>query len=279
MSYSKPQELFIDLIKYNENNIELLGNMQLHISNIYYITIFDLDNTQITQIISYLVDSENPNPFDNFKSNINLDEEQICKIDLVKSSLQQISKDINTTLEIANESNGKVVLILDIGFLFDLIKIFKESERENHLYDFLLHKLKNKVDKLFILDSNSILTIENNHSSVLDELKIYLCKDKKTMSKIIDNHEVTIYKNHDSLYWKFLDLNKKIEYINLESEESEDLEDSENKLNNTRLVEIEGEESLLTTINLSKICFTNLFEMHSCVLDPLDKLNIVSILE
>ena len=111
MSYSKPQELFIDLIKYNENNIELLGNMQLHISNIYYITIFDLDNTQITKIISYLVDSENSNPFDNFKSNISLDEEQICKIDLVKGSLQQISKDINTTLEIAHESNGKIVLI------------------------------------------------------------------------------------------------------------------------------------------------------------------------
>jgi hypothetical protein len=276
MSYSKPQELFIDLIKYNENNIELLGNMQLHISNIYYITIFDLDNTQITKIISYLVDSENSNPFDNFKSNISLDEEQICKIDLVKGSLQQISKDINTTLEIAHESNGKIVLILDIGFLFDLIKIFKESECEIHLYDFILHKLKNKVDKLFILDSNSILTIKNNHSSVLDELNIYLCKDKTPSKLIIDNHEVTIYKNHDSLYWKFLDLNKRIEYIHSDTEDAEDLK---NKSNNTVLVEIDGEESLLTTINLSKICFTNLFEMHSCVLDPLDKLNIVSIFE
>jgi hypothetical protein len=276
MTYINPQQLFIDLIKYNENNIELLGNMQVPIANIYYITMVDETNTKIKEIISYLINSENINPFDNFKSNFSLDEEQICKIDLIKCSLQQISKDITTILEIANESGGKISLILDIGFLFDLIKISKESEHENHLYDFILHRLKNKVDKLFILDSKSILTIGTKYSSVLDELNMYLCKDKIPNKKIIDNREISIYKNHDCLYWKFLNLNQRIENIH---NDIEDIEDVEPISNNTSLVEIDGEESLLLTISLSKLCFTNLFEMHSCVLDPFDKLKTISIFE
>ena len=140
MTYSQAQQLFIDLIKYNENNIELLGNMQAPMSNIYYITIFDETNAQLKQIISYLINSEIPNPFDNFKSNISFVEEQICNINLIKSSLQQINKDITATLEVANDSGAKIVLFLDIGFLFDLIKIFKDSEHENLLYDFLLSR-------------------------------------------------------------------------------------------------------------------------------------------
>jgi hypothetical protein len=276
MTYINPQQLFIDLINYNENNIEILGSMQVPISNVYYITMIDETNSEIKQIIPYLTNSEFANPFNNFKSNFSLDEEQICKIDLLKCSLQQINKDISTILEIVNESGGKISLILDIGFLFDLIKISKESEHENHLYDFILHRLKNKIDKLFILDSKAILTIGTKYSSVLDELNIYLYKNKTPSKKIIDNREVSIYKNHDCLYWKFLNLNQRIEHIH---NDIEDIENVEDKLNNTLLVEIDGEESLLLTINLSKLCFTNLFEMHSCVLDPFDKLKTISIFE
>ena len=228
---------------------------------------------------------------------------QICNIDLLKSSLQQISENITTILKIVDESGGKIALVLDIGFLFDLIKIFKESEHENHLYDFLLHKLKNKIDKLSILDSKSILTIGTKYSSVLDELNIYLYKNKSPSKKIIDNRKVTIYKNHDSLYWNILNLNQKIEHIHneiegieiegIEIEKDEKVKDVEvveeakeievveveNTLTNTTFVEIDGKTSLLLTSNLSKLCFTNLFEMHSCVLDPLNKLKIISIFE
>ena len=282
MTYNNPQQLFIDLAKYNENNIELLGSMQVPISNVYYITIFDENNSEIKQIISYLIDSEITNPFDNFKSNFSLDEEQICNIDLLKSSLQQISENITTILKIVDESGGKIALVLDIGFLFDLIKIFKESEHENHLYDFLLHKIKNKIDKLFILDSKSILTIGTKHSSVLDELNIYLYKIKSPNKKIIDNREVIIYKNHDSLYWNLLDSNQQIEHFHNEIEKEEvelKVEETENILTNTSFVEIDSKSSLLLTTNLSKLCFSNLFEMHSCVLDPLNKLKIMSIFE
>jgi hypothetical protein len=42
---------------------------------------------------------------------------------------------------------------------------------------------------------------------------------------------------------------------------------------------LDDNQVFLQRIKLSKICFTNLFEMHSDVLDPLDKLKIKSIFE
>jgi len=279
MAYNNLQSLFTDLIKYNEANIELLGEMQVPITNIYYITMLELADSQIIKFLTYLIDSDSSNPFDSFKSNISFDEEQLSNINLVKSSLQQLNVDITSTLEIAGESSGKIVLVLDVGLLFSLIKTFNESEQEVHLYDFILHKLKKKVDKLFILDTGSILTIGDNHSSVFDELNLYLCKEKETDKKIGESGDITIYKNPCSMYWKMLDLNKKIEYIH----EGIDFETKTNNetdaTDSPTLVEIDGEETLLITKNISKVCFTNLFELHTCVLDPLDKLKTISIYE
>ena len=270
MSYSNPQKLFIDLIKYNEANIELLGEMQIPITNVYYFTILDNNNSEINKFISYLTDSTNSNPFDDFRNNMSFDEEQLCQINIIKSTLKQIDGEITVTMETASESNAKIVLVLDIGLLFTLINTFKESEQEIHLYDFILHKFKNKINKLFILDSNSILTIGDTHSSVFDELNIYLSKNKPPIRHIINDHDITIYKNHASLYWKLLNLNQKIEYPD---------DNKEITNNNMLLVEIDDEESFLMNIKLSKICFSNLFETHSNVLDPTDKLKMTSIFE
>ena len=271
MSYLNVQQLFIDLIKYNEENIELLGEMQIPITNIYYFTIIDRNNSEINNIISYLMDSTSPNPFDNFINNLTFDEEQICQINIVKSTLKEINSEITTMIEIANESSAKIVLILDIGLIFSLINIFKESEQEIHLYDFILHKFKNKINKLFLLDSNSILTINNTKSSVFDELNIYLSKIKPPVKNIVNDRDVIIYKYHDNLYWKLLDMNQKIEYL--------DTKDKEILENNMSLVEINDEEAWIINTKLSKICFTNLFENHSNVLDPTEKLKIMSIFE
>lgn len=272
MSYSNIEKLFIDLIKYSEENIELLGEMQIPITNIYYFSILDQSDSKINEFISYLTDSSNSNPFENFRNNMSFDEEQICQINIVKSTLKQIDKEITSMIDTASESSAKIVLLLDIGLLFNLINIFKESEQEIHLYDFIMHKFKNKINKLFILDSNSILTIGDKNSSVFDELNIYLSKIKPPTKNIVNDQNVSIYKKHDSLYWKLLNMNQKVEYL--------DNNDNNDNLNNDiSLVEIDDEESFLMNVKLSKICFTNLFEMHSNVLDPVDKLKTLSIFE
>jgi hypothetical protein len=266
--YNNAISLFTDLIEYNESNMEYMGSLQIPMTNIYYITFCDSNDTKINEFILYLNNFEQKNPFETIKVNMNIDSEQICNINLVKSTLQQINKELTETLNNASESNSKISIILDINMLFHLIKSFKEKESEIHLYDFILHILKKKVDKLFILDTKNILKNEKEeYSSIYNELIVYLLKERKSLNLQNKKKIVTIYKGYNSLYWKILDLNKRITYLDSEDQETKIDED-------ISLVEINDEEALLTTIPLSKICYSNLFEMHSFVLDPIDKLNI-----
>lgn len=269
--YNNVFELFTDLVNYNESNIEFVGSMNIPITNINYITFIDYNNKKINDFFDYLSSFENKNPFENIHVNINIDEEQVCKIDLIKSNLQAINTQIIETLNNAKESNAKISVVLDINFLFKIIQSFEEKEIEVHLYDFILHILKNKVDKLFILDNDNILRIEDNKlSSVYDELKIFLLKEKEILKKNTNENIVTIYKPHKSLYWKILNLNQRINIIDSCIEEEID--------DKITLVEIDNEEAFLTTIDISKICFSNLFEMHSFVLNPLEKLTTISLI-
>lgn len=269
--YSDSSLLFENLVLYNEENIEYMGSYQIPITNIYYISLLDPNNDEINDFIKHLNNSDNKNPYENVKININIDDEQFFKINLIKSSLQQINKDICEILENAENSNSKIVLLMDIGFIFKLIKSFEDSDTEIHLYDFIMHKLKRKINKLFILDTNSILKLDNlKMSSVYDELRFYLLKEKIQIKNNGDDNDVTIYKSHNSLYWKILDLNQKIEYIEIPEDSDLNLE------KNMKLVEIDNEESILTTISLSKLRFSNLFELHSFVLNPIHKLKIMS---
>jgi hypothetical protein len=264
--YSTSEKLFSDLVKYNESNIEFMGSLQIPMTNIYYITFLDPTDNKINNFLMYLDNSETSNPFININSNVNIDFEQICKINLMNNSLNQIDGELSITFENAQKSNSKISVVLDIGLLFDIITLSNEEDNENHLYDFILHKLKNKVDKLFILDTKNRLMINDDISSVIDELKLYLIPNRDELN-IISDTDVTIYRYHDGLYWRILDLNKRIEHI--DSELKEDFE----------LYEIDDKEAILKTVKISKICFTNLFEMHSIVLHPLDKLKTISVFQ
>jgi hypothetical protein len=265
MAYSDTQQLFIDLIKYNEDNIELVGPKKIQVTNIYYITLLDLSDDDITKYINYITKCENENPFNNFSSNMNIDEEQIHNINIKTiNSFRDFKIDIASIFKIANESNSKIVLVIDIGFLFDLIKKSKTDEEEIHLYDFLLHIFKKQIDKLFILDIKNILVINNKHSSVLDELRMYMCKENIMCYKETNKSEVIIYKKIESMYWSILKHEQKIEYIQKNRE-------------NDEIAIIDGDELMINTILLHKICFTNLFELHTMVLDPIDKLNTCSV--
>jgi hypothetical protein len=273
--YSNSEELFSDLIKYNELNMEYLGKLQFPMTNLYYITFFNPNDNKSLKFMSYLNNFENQNPFINVKPNINIDEEQICIIELSKCSLNQIDKMFNEIFENVKKSNSKISIVLDIGFIFNIISSFENDETEIHLYDFLLHKLKKQVDKLFILDTENILKINGTYSSVYDELKMYLLIQKEPYTTVIPNIDVTIYKYHDSLYWRILDLNQHIEKIDSEDQEDQEENDENETFNELSIYEIDNKEAFIKNIKLSKIAFTNLFDMHSIVLHPLNKLKIL----
>ncbi len=270
--YNNTLQLFTDLVEYNEKNIEFMGSMQIPITNIYYITFLDHNDKQINDFFEHLKSFENKNPFENIKVNLNIDQEQVCSINIIKSTLQYINNQITETLNNAKESNSKISVILDINLLFKIIESFEEKEIEVHLYDFILHILKNKVDKLLILDYNNILKADSDKlSSVYEELKLFLLKEKYVPKSNINENLVTIYKTHKSLYWKIFNLNQRISYLD-PCDEEEKLADE------ISLVEIDDEEAILSTIDISKICFSNLFEMHTFVLNPLHKLNKISLM-
>lgn len=272
MIYSDIEQLFADLIQYNELNIEYLGKMQIPMTNIYYYIFTDPKNTKINDFIEYIDDYKKENPFDNIKPNIGIDKEQICKINLIDNTLNQIDKEITVGLNCANESNSKNVIVLDINLIFDLILSFSSKNIENHIYDYLLHKFKNKIDKIFILDNKNILKNTIGYSSIYNELILYFSKNKNNdinKSNISDSN-ISIYKHNDILYWRIL-----TDDINIECVDINDCKNQEDEELN--IYEINGKETIVKTINISKICFTNLFEKHLIVLHPLDKLNITSI--
>jgi hypothetical protein len=270
--YSNSEDLFTDLIKYNETNIDNFGHLQIQMTNIYYITFLNPKDNKSLDFISYLDNFENKNPFINIKPFLNIDNEQICIIEIPKYSLNQIDKILNSIIENVKISNSKISIVIDIGYIFDIITSFEKEETEIHLYDFLLYKLKKQVDKLFILDNKNILKIDDRYSSIYDELKMYLLINNESYLTIIPDVEISIYKYHDSLYWKILDFNKRIEKLVLDESESNDKE----IFNELSLYEIDNKEAFMKTIRLPKIIFTNLFDMHSIVLHPLDKLNSLS---
>lgn len=263
--YHNSCELFTDLIKYNEQNIEYLGGLQIPMTNIYYITVLDPKDTNSINFMSHVANSENPNPFDNIKLNINIDNEQIYNINLITNSINLIDNTLTEVFENVSKSNSQISIVLDIGFIFNLISSFEKEEIEIHLYDFLLYKLKKKINKLFILDTDNILKFNATYSSVYDELKIQLLIKNDSETINIPDTDITIYKYYDSLYWRILDLNQHIEKL-----------DENEVLDNISIYEIDDKEAFLKTTNISKICFTNLFEMHSVVLHPLDKLKILT---
>jgi hypothetical protein len=268
MIYTNLSNLFTDLIKYNEENIELFGNMQIPLTNIYYFTILDNNDETTNQYITFLTDINASTNID-ITNNMNFEHEQLHQINIMKSSLKQIDNEIHNVLEVAAESSAKIVLVLDIGFIFKFLKHIKDIDREIHLYDFILYKFKNKIDKLFLLDYDSILTINEKYSIIYDELNMYLSKIKPPIKNIINDFDVTIYNNSNSLYWYFLNSDEKINYLS----------NDHNNINNDNvsLVNINEEETLLLTTKFSKICFSNLFEKHSNVLNPFDKLKTPSI--
>jgi len=271
--YNNTEELFKNLIIYNESNIELLGEMQIPITNIYYLLLVNNNDILINSIFDYLTDNNDFNPLNNFSKNLSFEKEQICKINIVKNTLKEIEKEINNLVSTTSVSNAKIVLVLDIGLLFEIINIFKENEQEIHLYDFLVYKLKNLIDELYILDTKNILKIEDKMSSVFDELNIYLKKNKIISPNSKDNLTVSIYKKHDSLYWNLLLDEQKIELA--DENYIDELNNKNDFFEKNTFIIIDDEECiLLNNIPLLKLCFSNLYEQHKYVLDPIDKLKI-----
>lgn len=264
--------VFDNIIDYNENNIV----SEFGLTNVCYFLFFDPKNKDITDSFKYLEDKVNTNPLD-LKCVTNIEIEQKYFLDFSVKSYKTIENDINHIIEMSNESDDKIVLFLDIEYLFGLIKDAFENDYEIHLYDFLIYNFKKKLDNIFIYDKYSSLLINNNKNCAYDELFTLLKSNTiKTIDKLYD---VQIYKYYDSLYWNILLDTDVIEYENI-NDIIYDI-NMNNDINNgvsndTYYSRVNDNYALISKINVEKLCYSNLLNMHNIVLNPLDKLKLIS---
>lgn len=259
--YTTEEALFIDIIKYNEHsdNLVTIPTLNIPISNTYYISLYDDTNKEINKYLHYMINNDT-NPFSNFECNLDFEEEQLYKIKLSESSIQEIDKNINELSIIISESKGKLTFILDINYLMEFIKKCEKNNTETHIYDFILYKLKNKINNLLILDKNSILTRDFKHSIIYDELKVYLLKNYEH-DELNIKHDIQIYKPDEKMYWKIIN---KSDIIKIQEKTNHDIE----------YININDINAIQLTMELKKICFSNIFEEHLIVLNPLEKLGL-----
>lgn len=275
MIYTSIDKLYSFLISYNEENLVYTGEHNLPISNKYYIFIADIHNENFMRYYNNLFSAVEENPLHD-KIKVNFDEDQVFLYDILKYNYKVADKILRELYNNANEEGGEVCVILDIGYILNFIRFTEENSGvENHILDFIIYKLTNRVDKLFILDEKQELQI----NSLLYRELFSISKNNSKINPILyydnknecfENNYITIYKNREQLYWKILSNNSTIDF----SEDFGEDHDYEDKI---ITVKIDKMESLITLTEIDdEILYGNLFTKQNMikVLHPFTKNNI-----
>jgi len=277
MIYTSTDLLYKDLIKYNEDDLIYTGEHNLPISNKYYIFIADTKNEDFMCYYNNLFSAIEESPLHNIR--VNFDEDQVFLYDILNYNYKATDKILRELYNNANEEGGEVCVILDIGYILNFIKNTEETSGvENHIFDYITYKLRNKVDKLFILDEkqelekNSLLYRDiysfNKNSDKTNKRIPMLYYDNK--KECLENNYITIYKNKDNLYWKILDTNSTIDF----SEDFGEDHDYEDKIIEVRIDKL---DSLITLTEIDdEILDGNVFTRENMikVLHPITKNSI-----
>lgn len=245
------------------------------ISNKYFLTILDNNKDEIKTFFDYINDNTRTIEYP-FNKNKNIDysfmveQEQFYQIDLENSNLKEISDNLDNFFQIIKESDGEIVFVLDLNYLFENF-VKSKNTYPNHLIDFILWKLKNKVTYILLLDSNMLVKKYNN----LLFAQLETCFINWNLAKYDLNKNILVYKNveeevYENIYWNLLYPEMKIiEHIQkIKSPFGESEFD---------LVKINEKECFLSKINLLDIIEKNLLNLHNdpgIIIEPIDRINI-----
>lgn len=279
--FNSVEKLSNSLVKINSSWVKEVSNSKLNkfpISCCYFLTLLDISNdNEIADLFAYYNDDTRTieYPFVKDKQinySLMLEPEQFHNIKL-NTDIKNISADIDKFLNIVDESDGKIIFVLDVLYLINFMVELKKKLIPNHLIDMILYKLNNstKISEIYILDKQSI--ISNTSNLLYTQLEMCINKTN-TIDKVYDNKKkIVVYKDIDeslikNVYWSILEPNIKMtEYI----------EKIKSPYDDTyfNLMKIGEKTYYVKQINITECVNINLYTLNDnpgIIIDPVDRL-------
>jgi len=277
--FNSVQDLTNSMIKINSSWIKEISNSKLNkfpISCCYYLTLFDISNdNEINDLFTYINDETRIIEYPFIKDNqtnysLMLEPEQFYNINLNNNTnIKDISTNIDKFINIVNESDGKIIFVLDISYLINFMIELKKKSIPNHLIDMILYKLTNstKISEIYILDKQSII----KNTSNLFFIQLEMCMNK-TITEL-DEKKIVVYKDVnesliENVYWYVLEPEMKI---------TEFIGKVQSPYDNTyyNLMKIGEKKYFVRQINISECVDKNLYTLNNnpgIIIHPVDRL-------
>lgn len=275
--FNSVEKLSNSLVKINSSWVKEVSNSKLNkfpISCCYFLTLLDISNNdEIVNLFDYINDETRTIEYPFIKDaqinySLMLEPEQFYNINL-NSNIKNISANIDEFTNIVDESNGKIIFVLDISYLVNFMIGLKKKLIPNHLIDMILYKLRNstKISEIYILDKQSM--ISNTSNLLYTQLEMCIHKNINEL----DEKKIVVYKDMDeslmeNVYWSILEPNIKMtEYIGK----------VKSPYDNTyfNLMKINEKIYYVKQINISECIDKNLYTLNDnpgIIIEPIDRL-------
>lgn len=274
-------DIINNAIKINGENPIWMNNKRkdsIPISNKYYITLFDQSiNKEINEFFNYLSDDTRTLNYPFKKENdidytFMIEPEQMYNIDILQSTLLEISNNLDDFFEIVKISTGDVIFILDINCIIDFLVITKNKSQPNHLIDVILWKLnENKITNILLLDSNNIIKNKSNMFYV----QLERCLKNYDLTKYNLDKKITVYRNFndtviENIYWNIFYSEEKVEYC----------DKIKSPIDETyfNIIKIKDKKYLTYELSLSDCINKNLVNLEKdpgIIIEPLDRFILI----
>ena len=276
--FNSVQDLSNSMVKINSSWVKEVSNSNLNkfpISCCYYLTLLDISNdNEINDLFTYINDETRivEYPFvKDIQTNYSLmiEPDQFYNINLNNTNIKNISANIDEFLNIVNESDGKIIFVLDILYLVNFMIELKKKSIPNHLIDMILYKLSNstKISEIYILDKQSMIT--NTSNLLYTQLEMCI---NKTIDEI-DEKQIVVYKDIDeklieNVYWNVLEPDMKI---------TEHLGKVQSPYENSyfNLMKIDEKKYFIKQIDISECVYKNIYTLNNnpgIIIHPIDRL-------
>lgn len=280
--FNSVQDLANSMIKINSSWVKEVSNSKLNkfpISCCYFLTLLDiLNDNEINDLFTYINDETRTveYPFaKDIQTNYSLmmEHDQFYNINLnntnTNTNIKNISANIDEFLNIVNESDGRIIFVLDILYLVNFMIELKKKSIPNHLIDMILYKLttSTKISEIYILDKQSMIT--NTSNLLYTQLEMCI---NKTIDEI-DKKKIVVYKDIDetlieNVYWNILEPDMKI---------TEHLGKVQSPYDNSyfNLMKIDEKKYFVKKIDIFECVDKNLYTLNDnpgIIIHPIDRL-------